>query len=185
MFARVDAACPCGTLAAPQSLWRNGGAPSPTSPAPEPAIGVKGSPPRTMTALQWVKPKAVAEVQFVEWTRDGLLRHPEFVGVREDKAPWRFGGGLTNWLSACYGTVTWLAPSAAVGCVRQPCAYDHYYDHVCWLVGAIYMVLPRAGELRELVNHRHIDGVAPFFFAHRAQQGVDTCLSPLSRPLNP
>jgi hypothetical protein len=27
------------------------------------------------------------EVSFVEWTRDGLLRHPEFVGGREDKRP--------------------------------------------------------------------------------------------------
>jgi hypothetical protein len=24
---------------------------------------------------------------FVEWTRDGLLRHPELVGVRNDKSP--------------------------------------------------------------------------------------------------
>jgi bifunctional non-homologous end joining protein LigD len=29
----------------------------------------------------------VAEVSFVEWTRDGLLRHPEFIGVRDDKRP--------------------------------------------------------------------------------------------------
>jgi ATP-dependent DNA ligase len=34
-----------------------------------------------------VKPKIVVEVSFVEWTRDGLLRHPEFVGVRADKSP--------------------------------------------------------------------------------------------------
>ena len=40
-----------------------------------------------MTALRWVKPKIVVEVSFVEWTRDGLLRHPEFVGVRGDKSP--------------------------------------------------------------------------------------------------
>ena len=40
-----------------------------------------------MTALRWVKPKIVVEVSFVEWTRDGLLRHPEFVGVRDDKRP--------------------------------------------------------------------------------------------------
>ena len=38
-----------------------------------------------MTALRWVKPKIVAEVSFVEWTRDGLLRHPEFLGLRTDK----------------------------------------------------------------------------------------------------
>ena len=40
-----------------------------------------------MGALRWVKPKIVVEVSFVEWTRDGLLRHPEFIGVRENKKP--------------------------------------------------------------------------------------------------
>jgi bifunctional non-homologous end joining protein LigD len=35
----------------------------------------------------WVKPVLVAEVQFTEWTTDGRLRHPAFVGLREDKAP--------------------------------------------------------------------------------------------------
>jgi bifunctional non-homologous end joining protein LigD len=40
-----------------------------------------------MQSLRWVKPKIVVEVSFVEWTRDGLLRHPEFVAVRTDKSP--------------------------------------------------------------------------------------------------
>jgi bifunctional non-homologous end joining protein LigD len=40
-----------------------------------------------MTALRWVKPRIVVEVSFVEWTRDGLLRHPEFLGTRDDKRP--------------------------------------------------------------------------------------------------
>jgi bifunctional non-homologous end joining protein LigD len=40
-----------------------------------------------MAALRWVKPKIVVEVSFVEWTRDGLLRHPEFIGVRDGKSP--------------------------------------------------------------------------------------------------
>jgi bifunctional non-homologous end joining protein LigD len=39
-----------------------------------------------MTRLVWVKPKVVVEVEFVEWTLDGLLRHPVFVAVRTDKA---------------------------------------------------------------------------------------------------
>ena len=38
-----------------------------------------------MATLRWVKPTLVVEVSFVEWTRDGLLRHPAFVGVRDDK----------------------------------------------------------------------------------------------------
>lgn len=38
-----------------------------------------------MKTLRWLKPKVVVEVSFVEWTKDGLLRHSEFVGVRDDK----------------------------------------------------------------------------------------------------
>jgi bifunctional non-homologous end joining protein LigD len=34
----------------------------------------------------WVKPVLVAEVAFTGWTRDSRLRHPAFVGLREDKA---------------------------------------------------------------------------------------------------
>jgi bifunctional non-homologous end joining protein LigD len=40
-----------------------------------------------MAALRRLKPRIVAEVAFVEWTRDGLLRHPEFIGIRNDKDP--------------------------------------------------------------------------------------------------
>jgi bifunctional non-homologous end joining protein LigD len=40
-----------------------------------------------MTKLRWVEPRHVVEVSFVEWTRDGSLRHAQFVGVREDKRP--------------------------------------------------------------------------------------------------
>ncbi len=36
---------------------------------------------------RWVKPKLVAQVQFTEWTDDGILRHPSFQGLREDKKP--------------------------------------------------------------------------------------------------
>jgi len=35
----------------------------------------------------WVRPELVAQVGFTEWTRDGRLRHPRFVGLRTDKEP--------------------------------------------------------------------------------------------------
>jgi bifunctional non-homologous end joining protein LigD len=35
----------------------------------------------------WVKPDLVCQVRFTEWTRDGYLRHPAFLGLREDKDP--------------------------------------------------------------------------------------------------
>jgi DNA ligase D-like protein (predicted ligase) len=35
----------------------------------------------------WVRPTLVAQVAFSEWTRDGKLRHPRFLGLRTDKSP--------------------------------------------------------------------------------------------------
>jgi bifunctional non-homologous end joining protein LigD len=40
-----------------------------------------------MAKLRWIKPSVVVEISFVEWTRDSILRHSEFVGVRDDKKP--------------------------------------------------------------------------------------------------
>ncbi len=36
--------------------------------------------------VHWVQPTEVGEVRFTEWTRDGQLRHPRFLGLRVDKA---------------------------------------------------------------------------------------------------
>jgi bifunctional non-homologous end joining protein LigD len=43
--------------------------------------------PKTNEPVQWLKPKLVAEVKFSEWTADARLRHPVFIGLREDKNP--------------------------------------------------------------------------------------------------
>jgi bifunctional non-homologous end joining protein LigD len=37
-----------------------------------------------MENYAWVQPKLVADVRFTEWTETGVLRHAEFVGLRED-----------------------------------------------------------------------------------------------------
>ena len=37
--------------------------------------------------VHWVAPKLVAQIGFSEWTTAGLLRHPRFLGLREDKSP--------------------------------------------------------------------------------------------------
>ncbi|MBA2671657.1 MAG: ATP-dependent DNA ligase, partial [Gemmatimonadetes bacterium] len=52
-------------------------------------LGRKTSPfrtePKTNEAAHWVTPKVVVQVRFNEWTRNGTLRQPVFIGVREDK----------------------------------------------------------------------------------------------------
>ncbi len=35
--------------------------------------------------VTWIKPELVAQIGFSEWTRDGRLRHPRFLGLRDDK----------------------------------------------------------------------------------------------------
>lgn len=37
--------------------------------------------------VHWVTPELVGEVGFTEWTEGGKLRHPRFLGLRDDKAP--------------------------------------------------------------------------------------------------
>jgi len=47
----------------------------------------------------WVQPDLVAQIRFTEWTADGKLRHPVYLGLRDDKpaqdvvAPLEFRGG--------------------------------------------------------------------------------------------
>jgi bifunctional non-homologous end joining protein LigD len=38
-----------------------------------------------MKRCVWVKPIVVCKVKFTEWTRDDRLRHPVFLGLRDDK----------------------------------------------------------------------------------------------------
>lgn len=37
--------------------------------------------------VHWVRPELVAQIGFSEWTPDGLLRHPRYLGLRDDKPP--------------------------------------------------------------------------------------------------
>jgi bifunctional non-homologous end joining protein LigD len=39
------------------------------------------------TGVHWVKPKLVAQIAFTEWTQEDKLRHPRFLGLRDDKKP--------------------------------------------------------------------------------------------------
>ena len=57
-------------------------------------LALRGGAARGAPRLKWVEPKLVAEIAFTEFTSDGILRHPSFLGLREDKkakrgASWR------------------------------------------------------------------------------------------------
>jgi bifunctional non-homologous end joining protein LigD len=52
---------------------------TPVSPLAENGLPRRG--------VHWVKPKLVAQIAFTEWTAGGKLRHPRFLGLRDDKRP--------------------------------------------------------------------------------------------------
>lgn len=52
---------------------------------PTPAFERAAGLPRS--AVHWVRPRLVAQVAFTEWTGAGQLRHPRYLGLRDDKDP--------------------------------------------------------------------------------------------------
>ena len=43
--------------------------------------------PKGDASVRWVEPRLVCEVAFQEWTSDGKMRAPSFLGLRDDKDP--------------------------------------------------------------------------------------------------
>ena len=56
-------------------------------PSKQGGAWVQGITPSMMKKMHWVNPKFIAQIRFAEWTRDGKLRQPVFLGLREDKKP--------------------------------------------------------------------------------------------------
>lgn len=45
------------------------------------------APRAAVRGAHWIKPRLVAEIAYVEFTDEGVLRHPSYLGLREDKKP--------------------------------------------------------------------------------------------------
>ena len=55
-------------------------------PLAQKAATVK-APRSEVRGAHWIEPKLVAEIAYTEMTREGTLRHPSYLGLREDKKP--------------------------------------------------------------------------------------------------
>ena len=44
-------------------------------------------PPPRLKDARYLEPELVAEIRFTEWTRAGIVRHPAYLGLRDDKDP--------------------------------------------------------------------------------------------------
>jgi ATP-dependent DNA ligase len=57
-----------------------------TSPLSVPPLrSTRFGSPLVLSRVHWVEPKLVAEITYLMWTADNLLRHTVYVGLREDK----------------------------------------------------------------------------------------------------
>ena len=56
-------------------------------PAREAGRWGQGITPAKMKLCTWIKPTLVSRVKFAQWTDDGALRHPVFLGLRNDRVP--------------------------------------------------------------------------------------------------
>ena len=52
--------------------------------------------PKTNMPAVWLKPELLCEVEFSEWTGEGMMRHPVLKGLREDKKPENVGRELPD-----------------------------------------------------------------------------------------
>lgn len=43
--------------------------------------------PKPNAPVHWVRPELITEMAFSEWTNEGYMRHPQYVGMRTDKDP--------------------------------------------------------------------------------------------------
>lgn len=78
------------SLAALHKLFlrqKQGDCPFADLPSKQNGVWVQGITPAMMRRCHWIKPVFVCQIKFAEWTRDGKLRQPVFLGMREDKEP--------------------------------------------------------------------------------------------------
>ncbi|HEX5470084.1 MAG TPA: DNA ligase D [Gaiellaceae bacterium] len=77
----------CGTGFTDKELDRLMGLLKPLERADSPFPVVPKMPRVKKGDVVWVEPELVCEVEFVEWTHEGHLRAPAYMGLREDKEP--------------------------------------------------------------------------------------------------
>jgi bifunctional non-homologous end joining protein LigD len=115
----------------------------------------------------FVEPRLVAEVEFREWTQDGMLRAPSYKGLRDDKAPEvvvREDTPKTAWVQVDGREVKLANP----GKVLYPQAGFSKRDLVDYFVAIAPVLLPHL-EGRPLTLKRYPDGAhAGHFFEKQA-----------------
>jgi bifunctional non-homologous end joining protein LigD len=123
--------------------------------------------PATNMPARWVEPTLVCEVAFQEWTEERLMRHPVFLGLREDK-PAR---DVRREVPASRPTARATKPAARKAAPREPDVELTNLDKVYWPADGYTkgdlidyyrqvapIILPHLRD-RPMSLHRHPNGI--------------------------
>jgi bifunctional non-homologous end joining protein LigD len=129
--------------------------------------------PKTNAPVTWVKPQLMCQVKFQEWTADGSMRQPIFLGMREDKKPQEIHQELPL-------STEKIVPPAKAG--KEPLAgrvkfsnLDKIYwpnegftkgDMIKYYQGMMPYLLPYL-KGRPMVLRRHTNGIEGGSFFHK------------------
>jgi bifunctional non-homologous end joining protein LigD len=133
--------------------------------AKKPSLG-RPLPAGTEKGVVWTEPRLVCEVEFRDWTHDGLIRHASFKGLREDKPAEDIGLEMpqraTTSKTATAG-ITLTHPERilwpAAGITKQGLA-DFYADIADWILPHV------AGRVLSLLRHPSGTDKKGFFAKH-------------------
>jgi bifunctional non-homologous end joining protein LigD len=75
---------------------------------------------KTNEPAHWVKPELVAQIRFTEWTADQKLRHPVYLGLRDDKNPGDVVREQVKGGKAAGGKGTFRLKAEATGTQKSP-----------------------------------------------------------------
>ncbi len=129
-------------------------------------IALKGRKPN------WVEPKLVCEVKFSEWTKSGVMRHPTYKGLRNDKdveeitpQPEKKPAANTNKNSSSQLEVDGISvPLSNLEKVYWPESGYTKYDLIDYYLHISEVILPYLKD-RPQNLHRHPNGISkPSFF---------------------
>jgi bifunctional non-homologous end joining protein LigD len=125
--------------------------------------------PVTNERPQWVRPELVAQVRFSEWTVEGLLRHPVYLGMRDDIDPRNVTiepssappPGIQVGSGSSQATATRSVPARAASPIASATSR----------AGAIVSKSPRSSARASAVDSREADQPKPAKTAARVTKG--------------
>ncbi|NDP28777.1 MAG: ATP-dependent DNA ligase, partial [Flavobacterium sp.] len=122
----------------------------------------------------WVSPLLICEVKFSEWTKNGIMRHPVFKGIRSDKIPHEVSAPIKKESGDTINISKATSTTLDVGGLKVPISNlekvlwpdDGYtkYDLIDYYLNISDYILPYLKD-RPQNLHRHPNGIkSPGFY---------------------